>query len=132
MIVTPLAMVQLDIRTVLAAVVQAAQAKVPMGAFGAIYCWNPNTGSYQSAATAPTITVGQEAGVDAEGLNTGAYTQNMYMQFQVTDPDGLVGPLTGAVKAVVAGAKTDWSARWTCGKVGNYSVTIYLYGEVVA
>ncbi len=126
---TSLDLVQIDSHAIVVAGVSPAQAATPTGSFGTIMFWNPNTGGYQG--TAPTITVGQEAGVNAECLNTSAYTQNMYMQFEASDPDGLFGILTSTVKAVAPGDKANWSARWTCSKVGNYSVTIYLYGEVV-
>ncbi len=122
---TPLDLVQIDSPILVAGFSPAA---TPTGSIGMALFWNPAIGNYQ--LTAPTITVGQEAEVMVEATNTSPYTEHMRMDFNEFDPDGLVGTFTGVITTVAPGAKTQWACRFTCGKVGNYSVTIYLYGEV--
>lgn len=93
-----------------------------------IFYWNPATQVYQPGA--PTIVVGQEAGVEALGSNPLGIAQNMRMDIEVTDPDGVKSTAAGTQQSVAAGANALWPFRWACPKVGTYSATLILYAEV--
>ena len=104
---------------------------VPAGAITGYTFWNPDTGTYQTSA--PTILVGQEAGVRGQFQNTSGATQRMKMEGEVTDPDGDKTTLPGSwAESVADGQVMYWeSDKFTCDKVGTYKVTLILYAELV-
>lgn len=103
----------------------------PAGAITGYTFWNPDTGDYQ--ASAPTILVGQQAGVKGQFQNTSGAIQRMKMEAVVTDPDSVTTTLPGSwAEGVLDGQVMYWdSDKFTCGKVGTYKVTLILYAELV-
>lgn len=123
-----MAQVQLDSRTVDAAMVQAGQAPTPTGYIQQVVLFDPTAGAW--VTTTPTVQKGQQMGVDVVGWNTSAYILSMSIVFTWTAPDGTTGTNTSGPFNVSPNCGQGFYSYCNADQVGTYTCTIELQGKV--
>ena len=78
--------------------------------------------------TPPTMKVGSQNGVRAQGINTLlSVEQTMRMDIEVLAPDGTVTTYTGIERTVSPFGVWTWEFKWVCEQIGTYTAELVLY-----